>query len=153
MRSHGDPGGLIGTQVSPPISYSGMMYMNQYDGTQNRRSEDGRECDERKGKPDVDWTSLSGFQRDLLLSIKWIEEEEGAPSGSKVKSDVSDRYGSSINHGRLYQNLDDLVETGLVEKSFHDGRTNAYRLTSDGHRLLHDAAHTLANTCNIESTG
>lgn len=124
--------------------------MNQYESSPNNHGEDDSERTVPREDADVDWTSLSGFQRDLLLSIKWIEEQEGAPSGSKVKTDLSDRYGSNINHGRLYQNLDELVETGLVEKSFYDGRTNAYRLSDDGHRLLHDAVHTLADTCGIE---
>jgi DNA-binding PadR family transcriptional regulator len=43
-----------------------------------------------------------------------------------------------VNHGRLYPNLDDLVEMGLVEKSELDKRTNQYALTDEGYQALLD---------------
>jgi len=39
-----------------------------------------------------------------------------------------------IHHGRLYPNLDTLVEKGLVEKGEKDRRTNVYTLTRRGRR-------------------
>ena len=41
-----------------------------------------------------------------------------------------------MNHGRLYPNLDELVEKGLVEKGQKDRRTNVYHLTQRGDREL-----------------
>jgi len=38
------------------------------------------------------------------------------PSGQDVKSEVETYYNSEINHGRLYPNLDTLVNKDLVEK-------------------------------------
>jgi len=77
---------------------------------------------------------LTGFQRDLLFVTGGLDE----PSGLEVKEELERYYGTSINHGRLYPNLDTLCEKGLVEKRKHDERTNAYSLTGRGHRELHD---------------
>lgn len=75
---------------------------------------------------------LTGFQRDLLIVIAGLDE----PNGLEIKSEVEEYYESPINHGRLYPNLDTLVERELVEKTQQDERTNAYRLTDAGWDLL-----------------
>lgn len=75
---------------------------------------------------------LTGFQRDLLVVIAGLEE----PNGLEIKSEVEEYYESPINHGRLYPNLDTLVEEELVKKTQQDERTNAYRLTERGWDLL-----------------
>lgn len=56
--------------------------------------------------------------------------------GLGVKRELELFYGEEINHGRLYTNLDDLVERGLVEKRARDDRTNEYSLTRKGRREL-----------------
>lgn len=68
---------------------------------------------------------LTGFQRDLLYVISGLDE----PHGLAVKDELEDYYESQIQHGRLYLNLDTLVDKGLVEKGTQDKRTNVYRLT------------------------
>ncbi|MFB6266885.1 MAG: PadR family transcriptional regulator [Halodesulfurarchaeum sp.] len=75
---------------------------------------------------------LTGFQRDLLVVIAGLDE----PNGLEIKDEVEEYYESPINHGRLYPNLDTLVEEGLVEKTQQDERTNAYQLTDEGWDLL-----------------
>lgn len=75
---------------------------------------------------------LTGFQRDLLLVIAGLDE----PKGLDVSEEVEEYYGSEIRHGRLYPNLDTLVEKGLVEKGQHDLRTNKYDLTDRGKREI-----------------
>ena len=75
---------------------------------------------------------LTGFQRDLLYVIGDLDE----PKGLAIKDALEDYYGSEINHGRLYPNLDTLVEKGLVEKGHIDDRTNSYALTDRGKREL-----------------
>lgn len=75
---------------------------------------------------------LTGFQRDLLYVIADLDE----PKGLAVKSELDEYYGSEINHGRLYPNLDSLVEKGLVEKGTIDDRTNSYSLTGRGQREI-----------------
>lgn len=56
--------------------------------------------------------------------------------GLAIKRELESYYGSEVNHGRLYPNLDDLVERGLVTKSQLDKRTNQYELTDEGYELL-----------------
>lgn len=77
---------------------------------------------------------LTGFKRDLLTVIAGL----GDPNGLEVKSALEDYYEGEINHGRLYPNLDDLVEEGHVKKSKRDERTNEYSLTGSGRQLLDD---------------
>ncbi|TKX83790.1 PadR family transcriptional regulator, partial [Halorubrum sp. SS5] len=56
--------------------------------------------------------------------------------GLAIKRELEAYYGSEVNHGRLYPNLDDLVDDGLVEKSELDKRTNQYELTEAGHDVV-----------------
>jgi DNA-binding PadR family transcriptional regulator len=70
---------------------------------------------------------LTGFQRDLLYVIAGAER----PSGQQIKESISEHVGE-VNHGRLYPNLDTLVERGLVDKGQHDRRTNYYEISEEG---------------------
>lgn len=75
---------------------------------------------------------LTGFQRDLLYVIAGCDQ----PHGLEVKEKLQDYYAGDINHGRLYPNLDTLVDKGLVEKGQLDRRTNYYELTRRGSREI-----------------
>ncbi|MFB6110440.1 MAG: PadR family transcriptional regulator [Halodesulfurarchaeum sp.] len=75
---------------------------------------------------------LTGFNRDLLTVIAGLD----GPNGLEIKAELEDYYEGSINHGRLYPNLNSLVDQGYVEKSKRDERTNKYNLTKSGKRLL-----------------
>ena len=75
---------------------------------------------------------LTGFQRDILYVIAGLEE----PHGLAVKAELDEYYEQEINHGRLYPNLDDLVEKGLLEKGELDKRTNVYTVTQRGVREI-----------------
>ena len=77
---------------------------------------------------------LTGFQRDLLYVIAGADQ----PSGQDVKEDVEQYYTAEINHGRLYPNLDTLVNKELVEKGQLDRRTNYYAITDDGEKRIRD---------------
>jgi DNA-binding PadR family transcriptional regulator len=70
---------------------------------------------------------LTAFQQNILVILT-----EEAMYGLAIKRELEAYYGTEVNHGRLYPNLDDLVEMGLVEKSELDKRTNQYALTDDG---------------------
>ncbi len=80
---------------------------------------------------------LTGFQRDLLYVAAGLEK----PHGLAIKTELEEFYMSDINHGRLYPNLDELVEKGLVEKGTIDRRTNYYQITDRGRRELEDRRH------------
>jgi len=75
---------------------------------------------------------LTGFQRDLLYVIAGQDQ----PHGLAIKDELEDYYEQEIHHGRLYPNLDALVDKGLVEKGELDRRTNYYAETQRGHREL-----------------
>ncbi|WP_181692620.1 helix-turn-helix transcriptional regulator [Natronomonas sp. LN261] len=75
---------------------------------------------------------LTGFQRDILYVIVGLEE----PHGLAVKAELDDYYEQEINHGRLYPNLDDLVDKGLLKKGELDKRTNMYTVTQRGLREI-----------------
>ena len=75
---------------------------------------------------------LTGFQRDLLYVIVGKNE----PHGLAIKEELEEYYEREIHHGRLYPNLDTLVEKGLVEKGQRDRRTNYYTVTRRGHREI-----------------
>jgi len=75
---------------------------------------------------------LTGFQRDLLYVVAGQDE----PHGLAIKDELEDYYEKEIHHGRLYPNLDTLVEKGLLEKGEQDRRTNYYIVTTRGQREL-----------------
>ncbi|WP_247004216.1 PadR family transcriptional regulator [Halosolutus gelatinilyticus] len=77
---------------------------------------------------------LTGFQRDLLYVIAGADQ----PSGQEVKDEVETYYSAEINHGRLYPNLDTLVNNELVEKGQLDRRTNYYAITDAGKETIDD---------------
>jgi len=75
---------------------------------------------------------LTGFQRDLLYVVSGLNE----PHGLAIKDELEAYYEKEIHHGRLYPNLDTLVEKGLVEKGQKDRRTNVYQATRRGKREI-----------------
>ena len=75
---------------------------------------------------------LTGFQRDILYVIAELEE----PHGLAVTDEPDDYYEQEINHGRLYPNLDDLVDKGLLKEGELDKRTNVYTVTQRGQREI-----------------
>ncbi|MFT4889837.1 MAG: PadR family transcriptional regulator PadR [Halobacteriales archaeon] len=77
---------------------------------------------------------LTGFQRDLLYVIAGLDE----PKGLEIKDELENYYEKEIHHGRLYPNLDTLVDKGLVEKGQLDRRTNYYVVTRRGNREIED---------------
>ena len=76
-------------------------------------------------------SDLTAFQQNILSILA-----EEPMYGLAIKRELEAYYGSEVNHGRLYPNLDDLVEHGLVEKSELDKRTNQYELTDAGHDVV-----------------
>ncbi|KTG27120.1 PadR family transcriptional regulator [Haloferax profundi] len=78
---------------------------------------------------------LTGFQRDLLYAIAALTR----PSGQDIKERLTEITTlSDVNHGRLYPNLDVLVEHGYVAKGTLDRRTNYYELSQKGVATIHD---------------
>jgi DNA-binding PadR family transcriptional regulator len=76
---------------------------------------------------------LTAFQQNILVILA-----EEPMYGLAIKRHLEDYYGTEVNHGRLYPNLDDLVDMGLIEKSELDKRTNQYELTDLGTEAVLD---------------
>jgi DNA-binding PadR family transcriptional regulator len=76
---------------------------------------------------------LTAFQQNILVILA-----EEPRYGLAIKRELETYYDSEVNHGRLYPNLDDLVEMDLVEKSELDKRTNQYALTDEGYEAVLD---------------
>jgi len=76
---------------------------------------------------------LTAFQRNILVILS-----EEPMYGLAIKRELESYYGAEVNHGRLYPNLDDLVDLDLVEKSELDKRTNQYELTDLGEEAVLD---------------
>lgn len=75
---------------------------------------------------------LTKFQRDMLLVISGTEDLHGLGIESRMKN----LYSTEINHGRIYPNLDTLVEKGYLNKGEIDRRTNFYETTDEGDRVI-----------------
>ncbi|GAB3685317.1 PadR family transcriptional regulator [Salinarchaeum chitinilyticum] len=76
---------------------------------------------------------LTAFQRHILTILA-----EEPMYGLAIKRELEAYYDDEVNHGRLYPNLDDLVELDFVAKSELDKRTNQYELTEEGYAAVLD---------------
>ncbi|MFB6092462.1 MAG: PadR family transcriptional regulator [Haloquadratum sp.] len=92
---------------------------------------------------------LTGFQRDLLYVIAGLDK----PHGLAIKDELEEYYEKEIHHGRLYPNLDTLVEKGLVDKGERDRRTNYYTLTRRGRREIAARKDWEANYIDVSFEG
>ena len=77
---------------------------------------------------------LTAFQRDQLYAIAGLDE----PHGVAVKERLDEYYDETVLSSRLYPNLDELVDRGLVEKGALNDRANTYTLTPRGHDLIEE---------------
>jgi hypothetical protein len=99
-------------------------------------------------------TDLTAFQTNILFVLRGCQRgryDGRAPAGAmglaiKDILETDEWLGEEVNHGRLYPNLDTLVEHGLVEKSELDKRTNHYELTNDGVQLIAEQLQRLMNS-------
>jgi PadR family transcriptional regulator, regulatory protein PadR len=51
---------------------------------------------------------LTAFQRDALYVIAGLDD----PHGLAIKEELEEYYNKTVHHGRLYSNLDTLVNKG-----------------------------------------
>jgi DNA-binding PadR family transcriptional regulator len=76
---------------------------------------------------------LTEFQKNVLTVLVG-----DAKYGLEVKEALERYYRDEVNHGRLYPNLDKLVDEGYVEKRARDERTNEYVLTDEARDEIRD---------------
>jgi len=89
----------------------------------------------------VRWFDLNGSKRDLLVEIYQMDQ----PSGQDIRHRMKAEHDEDVDHGRLYPNLDDLVDYGLIDKGEQNLRSNYYQITNDGRRLVEDTARYFAS--------
>ena len=80
------------------------------------------------------WSHLSAFKRDTIVAVLRRGGVPGAdqddrPYGLAIKRELEIIRDEEVNHGRLYPNLDDLVDANLLRKGERDKRTNTYHAT------------------------
>ncbi|RZH66522.1 helix-turn-helix transcriptional regulator [Natrinema altunense] len=97
------------------------------------------------------WGELSGFQRDVLEAIARLDSADEQSYGLAIEEDLEDHY-DEVFHGRLYQNLDSLIDKGLVERSELDGRTNSYTLTTEAVAMLEESVYRRGDACGLQVT-
>lgn len=71
---------------------------------------------------------LRGFQRDVLFVLYGLDE----PNGQDVLDEMQSSMSEVVQASRIYSNLDDLQEMGLVHETSGNGRANRYALTDAG---------------------
>ena len=82
----------------------------------------------------VRWFDLNNSKRDLLVEIYQMDQ----PSGQDIRGRMKAEHNEDVDHGRLYPNLNDLVDLGLLDKGEQNLRSNYYQITNDGQRLVED---------------
>lgn len=93
----------------------------------------------------ADYYDLTGFRRDILRAIHHLETTDTDTSGTNIRTYLQDLYDDPVLAGHTYTNLDTLIETGFVNKSQIDGRTNRYTLTKRGRQILESVVRGDAN--------
>jgi len=104
------------------------------------------EAQSSTGVDDQTVRDLTAFQRNILVILT-----EEPMYGLAVKRELEEYYGTEVNHGRLYPNLDELVDLGLVEKSELDKRTNQYALTDAGFEAVLDQVEWIASKVSTDT--
>jgi len=104
---------------------------------------------------------LSRFQVDVLFAIAGYHFDAltetkpngtGQPHGVAIQDMLAQIYDDvEIHHGRLYPNLDKLVEHGLVTKDKKNERTNVYGLTDEGRSFLQERSRWAASAIGFHA--
>jgi len=79
----------------------------------------------------IDPFDLTAFQRDLLSVCA---ADANGETGIAIREAYEHEFETDVNHGRLYPNLDTLVDAGFLRKTHPDRRSNAYHVTDAGER-------------------
>ena len=121
--------------------------LEEYHGLPSDNEEDEDDC-EVAADGGATWADLTGFQRDCLEAIARLERDDETCYGLAIKRKLEPDHGE-VNHGRLYPNLNELADKGLIEISELDRRTNEYVLTDSGRALLYQRVERLADACEM----
>ena len=78
----------------------------------------------------------TAFKYEVLVAAAALDEPSGQDIRRWMEHNANPTLTDDVNHGRLYPNLDDLVEAGLLQKGEQNKRTNYYALTDAGRDQL-----------------
>ncbi len=87
----------------------------------------------------ADVAQLTEFKLGVLATVAALQDEEtehDKPHGLAIKRRLEDTRHEEVHPGRLYPNMDDLVDAGYLRKSSIDKRTNGYELTQRGEGVV-----------------
>lgn len=76
---------------------------------------------------------LTEFQKNIVNVLVG-----GDKYGLAIKRELEEYYDGEVSHGRLYPNLDRLVNSNYVEKRPRDERTNEYGLTEEAREEIRE---------------
>ena len=76
---------------------------------------------------------LTEFQKNIVNVLVG-----GDKYGLAIKSELEEYYEDEVSHGRLYPNLDRLVNSDYIEKRPRDERTNEYGLTDEAREQIRE---------------
>ncbi|MDZ7687822.1 MAG: helix-turn-helix transcriptional regulator [Halobacteriales archaeon] len=76
---------------------------------------------------------LTEFQKNIVNVLVG-----GDKYGLAIKRELEEYYDSEVSHGRLYPNLDRLVNSNYIEKRPRDERTNEYCLTDEAREEIRE---------------
>jgi len=94
-------------------------------------------------------TTCTRFQLDQLAAIAYLQTTDTICSGAAIREHLEPYLDAKILPARIYQNLDDLVDSGLLERTQHDGRTYEYALTGAGRTCLSERVQWLADQAGL----
>jgi DNA-binding MarR family transcriptional regulator len=117
-------------------------------GNNNTAPTDADAPTERRS--DVHATNLTRFQIEQLATVARLSTTNTVASGAAIQGVLTNYLDEKIHPPRIYQNLDDLVEVGVLTRSQHDGRTDEYELTEAGDNLLLDRIQWLADQLGLQ---
>lgn len=109
--------------------------------------------DQQTATHEVAPDDLTRFQLDAMLVIHRLDAQGTTSYGLAIKARLDAYYETEINHGRLYPNLNALVEDGLLAKTALDDRTNEYTLTDLGRIVLRERAQWVVNALDADTGG
>ena len=80
----------------------------------------------------------TAFKYEVLVAAAALDEPSGQDIRRWMEHNQNPTLTDDVNHGRLYPNLDTLVEKGYLEKSKKDRRTNLYTLTETAYEAIEE---------------
>ena len=78
----------------------------------------------------------TAFKYEVLVAAAALDEPSGQDIRRWIEQNQNPTLTDDVNHGRLYPNLEKLVDDGLLQKGEQNKRTNYYVLTDAGRDQL-----------------